>query len=79
MIRNRGELLDALDDIPYPPFEMAVTDAHGRVGIVYADEDAVLGVQRLAYEGEPNGPKSVEEEDFPMIRIVPAAEGEGES
>ena len=79
MIRNRGELLDALDDISCPPFEMAVTDARGRVGIVYADEDAVLGVQRLAYEGEPNDPNYVEEEDFPMIRLVPAAEGEGKS
>ena len=71
MIQNEGELLEALDDIPYPPFEMAVLDALGRVGIVYADEDAMLGIQRLAYEDEPNDPEIVTQADFPMIRLVP--------
>ena len=72
MIKGESELLEALDDIPYPPFEMAVLDASGRVGIVYADEDAVIGIQRLAYEGEPSDPVSITEADFPMVRLLPA-------
>ncbi len=71
MIQNEGELLEALNDIAYPPFQMAVLDASGQIGIVFADEDAVLGIQRLAYEDEPNDPVSITAADFPMIRLVP--------
>lgn len=71
MIETVGELLDALDDIPYPPFEMAVRDSSGRVGIVYADEDAILGILRLPYEGELCAVEALVEDAFPLIRLVP--------
>lgn len=72
MIGSELELLDALDDLRRPPFEMAVLDALGRVGIVYADEDGVLGILRLAYEDDPTEPVRITDADFPLTRLVPA-------
>lgn len=71
MICDQGELLDALDNIPYPPFEMAVKDNHGRVAIVYADEDATLGILRLPYEDEECAVALVREDHFPMVVLSP--------
>lgn len=70
MIANLGELLEAFDETP-TPFEMAVLDSLGRVGIVWADEDGEVGILRLAYEDEPLEPVGVTESDFPMIRLTP--------
>lgn len=66
-----GELLDALDDIPYPPFEMAVLDSFGRVAVVFADEDAELGILRLPYEDEACQVVAITANDFPLVRLVP--------
>lgn len=71
VIENMGQLLDALDDIPYPPFEMAVIDATGRTALVYADENAVLGILRLPYEEEPCRVEALTAESFPLVRLVP--------
>jgi hypothetical protein len=70
VIENMGQLLDALDDIPYPPFEMAVLDSSGRAALVFADEDAVLGILRLPYEDEPCRVQALNAESFPMQRLV---------
>lgn len=71
MIENMGQLLDALDDIPYPPFEMAVRDSAGRSALVFADEDAVLGILRLPYEDEPCRVEALTADSFPLLRLVP--------
>jgi hypothetical protein len=71
VIEDMGQLLDVLDDIPYPPFELAVRDSAGRTALVFADEDAVLGILRLPYEDEACRVEALTADSFPMLRLVP--------
>lgn len=71
MIENEGQLLEALDDIPYAPFELAVREFNGRTALVFADEDAVIGILRIPYEDEPCQVEPISTALWPLVSLSP--------